>query len=1159
MSNITSTIVPNNILVSSLSGAQTLNSLTTNVVATTLSQLTDVDLQGVTNGSVLIYDTNEFVSRTLTGAISVNANGLTSVNSNAITLGTHTTGSYVATVSGTANQIIATGSGSETANVTLSLPQSIGTTSSPTFAGITIAGAITNAALTSALDGKQPVGNYAIGGGTAIGSNTGDQDLSGLVPKSTTVNGKALNTNITLNKTDVGLSAVDNTADAAKPVSTAQQTELNLKANLADPTFTGIPNAPTAAVDTSTTQIATTAYAKKEADDAQAAAVQRSNHTGTQSVSTITGLGTLATQSGTFSGTSSGTNTGDQDLSGYALKSEVFDGYDYEIHVSQVDGDDTTGNGDLLTPVASITKALTLVGSARKTIIVHPGTYTENPSITVQYTTITGPGLIGGNIVIAGTLSTSTGCTIAGLKMTNLTVTASAGTGNVNILNCEISGTFTKNSNATYTTMRLCDMAAANITGSGLVSFFGGNPNLLTVNNAAANVIVKGAVSVSPTLTAGSLNIVDSVVVASGTYAISSAASSFITVANSQILVSALNNVAPVSLLGFYSIFNCVYNKPGSILAALSGTGGSTNSIDYFQYINADKFITQGGTSSQFVKGDGSLDSVAKANLSGATFSGAISATNLSGTNTGDQDLSALVPKSTTVNGKALSTNITLNKDDVGLANVDNTSDASKPVSTAQQTALDLKANLAGATFSGAIGATNLSGTNTGDQTITLTSDVTGSGTGSFATTIATGAVSLAKMANVASSTIFYRTTSGAGAPEVQTLATLKTDLGLSGTNSGDQDLTALVPYTGATGAVNLGSQSLTAGTITSNGNTVATVVDPVRTTLTGNGVLTTFAISGASGLVNPSALIVAIDGAMQEPTVDYTVGSGQITFTSPLANGSKAVVISPTNILQISQMIPSDGSVSSSKLANDLEISGIVGFNSTTRPTSDGTGTPTGISLVTLSDVNTLYDWIPLPPPTGQFSASGGATNVYNYTTSGSTAGGIGTWAWYGSGYRPVWLCLGTQTNNFFDQRIRIAFRLGLDAAAGTGRIRFLTNFPATSLESTPTIKTIGFEIIGTTLKAAVFGVTYNVDSGAGFTVASNYGGRGYDVVLDYQAPTLNIYVDGSLVSSVSNGPTGAITPAVNQQAIFQSHNAAGGAGNACAALIQNVRYKIN
>lgn len=42
-----------------------------------------------------------------------------------------------------------------------------------------------------------------------------------------------------LTKASVGLANVDNTSDAAKPVSTAQQTALNLKANLASPTFTG--------------------------------------------------------------------------------------------------------------------------------------------------------------------------------------------------------------------------------------------------------------------------------------------------------------------------------------------------------------------------------------------------------------------------------------------------------------------------------------------------------------------------------------------------------------------------------------------------------------------------------------------------------------------------------------------------------------------------------------------------------------------------------------------------------------------------------------------------------------------------------------------------------------------------------------------------------
>lgn len=42
-----------------------------------------------------------------------------------------------------------------------------------------------------------------------------------------------------------------------------------------------------------------------------------------------------------------------------------------------------------------------------------------------------------------------------------------------------------------------------------------------------------------------------------------------------------------------------------------------------------------------------------------------------------------------------------ISKSMVGLGNVDNTSDANKPISTAQQTALDLKSNLSGATFTG--------------------------------------------------------------------------------------------------------------------------------------------------------------------------------------------------------------------------------------------------------------------------------------------------------------------------------------------------------------------------------------------------------------------------------------------------------------------------
>lgn len=62
-----------------------------------------------------------------------------------------------------------------------------------------------------------------------------------------------------------------------------------------------------------------------------------------------------------------------------------------------------------------------------------------------------------------------------------------------------------------------------------------------------------------------------------------------------------------------------------------------------------------------------------------------------------------------------------------------------------------------------------LSGSNTGDQTITLTGDVTGSGTGSFAATIGTNVVTFAKFQQIATDSILGRATAGTGNVEVLT------------------------------------------------------------------------------------------------------------------------------------------------------------------------------------------------------------------------------------------------------------------------------------------------------------------------------------------------------------------------------------------------------
>lgn len=73
----------------------------------------------------------------LTGSVTLTslANGTltATIAANAVALGTDTTGNYVASVAGTVNQITVTGSGAESAAITLALPQDIGTASNPTF------------------------------------------------------------------------------------------------------------------------------------------------------------------------------------------------------------------------------------------------------------------------------------------------------------------------------------------------------------------------------------------------------------------------------------------------------------------------------------------------------------------------------------------------------------------------------------------------------------------------------------------------------------------------------------------------------------------------------------------------------------------------------------------------------------------------------------------------------------------------------------------------------------------------------------------------------------------------------------------------------------------------------------------------------------------
>ncbi|MCU1430098.1 MAG: hypothetical protein JWL83_4098 [Actinomycetia bacterium] len=99
------------------------------------------------------------------------------------------------------------------------------------------AGKPVSTAQQTALDAKQPLDADL----TAIAALTATTDNFMVAAASawasrTPAQAKA---SLALVKADVGLGSVDNVSDAGKPVSTAQQTALNLKADLANPTFSG--------------------------------------------------------------------------------------------------------------------------------------------------------------------------------------------------------------------------------------------------------------------------------------------------------------------------------------------------------------------------------------------------------------------------------------------------------------------------------------------------------------------------------------------------------------------------------------------------------------------------------------------------------------------------------------------------------------------------------------------------------------------------------------------------------------------------------------------------------------------------------------------------------------------------------------------------------
>ena len=131
-----------------------------------------------------------------------------------------------------------------------------------------------------------------------------------------------------------------------------------------------------------------------------------------------------------------------------------------------------------------------------------------------------------------------------------------------------------------------------------------------------------------------------------------------------------------------------------------------SNFEDLMSYIKSLKDQNVSSTEFSKLDGIGSSTIISQLNAKQDNLSFGISNTNVIKAGSGIVDNDFLRIDGTTLEGRSASElkgDLSLVKGDVGLGNVDNTSDANKPVSTATTTALNLKLNLAGGTMKGLV------------------------------------------------------------------------------------------------------------------------------------------------------------------------------------------------------------------------------------------------------------------------------------------------------------------------------------------------------------------------------------------------------------------------------------------------------------------------